>query len=96
MVITALGLTLGLVATPAVAQSSSDARTCSAVRQRLARAPRILARIETNLDRLDARLDNTRLPTRRAPLENRIERLEALRTELAQKIADARRACGSV
>ena len=102
-----MGLAGTLFAAPALAQSSPGAQTttttsltkrsaaCTAVRQRLADSPQIFTRIDTNLDRLNAELDKVRLPARRAALEVRIERLEALRTDLAQKIADARRACGA-
>jgi len=103
----ALGLTLGLLASPVLAQSSPGSNTtsttiaakrsgCTAVRQRLAEAPPILTRIDAHLDRLRAQLDNARLPARRASLATRIERLEALRTALAEKIAEARRKCATV
>ena len=102
-----VALTLGLLVTPALARSSSGTTTpttnaskrseaCSAVRKRLADAPQILSRIEANLNRLNLELDNARLPARRAVLVARIDRLEVLRADLARKIADARRACGTV
>src|SRR5688572_18543345 len=92
----AFGLTLGLLASPVLAQSSPGSNTtsttiatrrsgCTAVRQRLADAPPIFTRIDAHLDRLRTQFDNARLPVRRASLETRIERLEALRTALAEK-----------
>lgn len=82
--------------TTTTTSASKRSETCSAVRRRLADAPQILTRIEANLDQLNAQLDNARLPARRVALQDRIERLEALRSELAAKVADARRACGTV
>ena len=75
---------------------SKRSETCTAVRKRLADAPQILTRIETNIDRLRSQLDTVRLAVRRASLESRIVRLEVLRSELIQKITSARRACATV
>lgn len=89
-------LSTTLSTTTTTTSASKRSETCSAVRRRLADAPQILSRIEANLDQLNAELDNARLPARRVALQDRIERLEALRSELAAKVADARRACGTV
>jgi hypothetical protein len=94
---------LGFGLTPvagAVADGSSGARTissaeCAQLRKRLAGAPATLRRVDANLEELRARLADVRLPARRTVLEQRIQRLQQLRTALAERIADARAACAT-
>jgi uncharacterized protein YhaN len=88
----------GAVTGPTAAADSgtvADAR-CAQLRKRLAGAPATLRRVDANLAELRARLADVRLPARRALLEERIQRLEQLRTALAERIADARAACATV
>jgi len=83
-----------------VAGAATDAKSptasstvCSQLRKRLAGAPATLRRVDANLQELRALLPNVRLPARRAVVEQRIQRLEQLRTALSTRIADARTAC---
>jgi hypothetical protein len=76
--------------------ASRRSETCKALRKRLVGVPKVLTRIETNLDRLGTKIDKVRLAPRRTALEARVERLERLQAAINRKIADAERACGTV
>ena len=78
---------------PATTSDTANPARCAQIRQRLAGAPATLRRVDVNLAELEARLSRIRLPARRAAVEARIQRLEQLRTALADRIADARAAC---
>jgi len=80
------------MSTKASAASSAE---CTQLRRRLAGAPATLRRVDANLEELRARLAEVRLPARRTLLEQRIQRLEQLRTALTTRIADARAACST-
>ena len=69
--------------------------SCAQLRKRLVGAPATLRRVDANVTELRARLAEVRLPVRRTILEQRIERLEQLRSELQSKIAEARAACST-
>ena len=98
------GLVFGLAPVAgAVAGGSSAARSetpadvrCAQLRKRLAGAPATLRRVDANLAELRARLADVRLPARRTLLEERMQRLEQLRTALADRIAEARTACATI
>jgi len=84
----------------AVTDRSSDARAastaqCAQLRKRLIGAPATLRRVDANLVELRALLTDVRVPARRLVLEQRIERLEQLRSALQSKIAEARAACNT-
>ena len=95
----AAGLVLGAATTTGavtdVKPPTAKSAACTALRKRLAGAPATLRRVDANLQELRALLAEVRLPARRAVLEQRIQRLEQLRAELATRIADARTACGT-
>ena len=99
--VVAAGLVVGLASVAgAVPDGSSDARAassaqCTQLRKRLVGAPATLRRVDANVVELRARLADVRVPVRRAILEQRIERLEQLRSELQSKIAEARAACST-
>ena len=97
------GLVLGLTPVAGAIDGSSgssgarpaSSAQCAQLRQRLAGAPATIRRVDANLEELRARLAVVRLPARRTVLEQRIQRLEQLRTALTQRIADARAACAT-
>ena len=103
-VVVGAGLALGLLAgaagaatddsSPAKVPTASSAE-CTQVRKRLSGAPATLRRVDANLEELRTRLAEVRLPARRAVLEQRMQRLQQLRTALATRIADARAACSN-
>jgi hypothetical protein len=99
IVVTA-GLAFGLLAGAAGAATKAkspvaSSTVCTHLRRRLAGAPATLRRVDANLQELQALLPNVRLPARRAVVEQRIQRLEQLRTALSTRIEDARAACGT-
>jgi hypothetical protein len=98
-VVIAAGLVFGAATGAAAATDpkppAAKSAVCTQLRKRLAGAPAPLRRVDINLQELRALLAEVRLPARRAVLEQRIQRLEQLRTELATRIADARTACGT-
>jgi len=106
-VVIGVGLALGLVtggagaststvmSTKASIVSAASSAECTQLRRRLAGAPATLRRVDANLEELRARLAEVRLPARRTLLEQRIQRLEQLRTALTTRIADARAACST-
>src|SRR4051794_1974407 len=69
--------------------------TSTHLRRRPAAAPAPLRRVAVAAPELRARLAAVRLPVRRTILEQRIERLEELRSELQSKITEARAACST-
>lgn len=73
---------------------TTPTRCGEALRERLARAPRLLVRIEASIRDVRERAERVRSPGRRALLEQRIERLEALRTRLDERIGRAQEVCG--
>ena len=102
-VVVSAGLVFGPASVAAAAgtrSTSADsgaavATNCTQLRKRLAGAPATLRRVDANVTELRARLAEVRLPVRRTILEQRIERLEQLRSELQSKIAEARAACST-
>jgi hypothetical protein len=94
------GLALSLVTTTAGATTATKAPAatpmrCEQLRKRLAGAPATLRRVDAGIVDLRTRLGTTRIPARRAVLEQRIQQLEQLRAELQSKVAEARAVCST-
>jgi len=96
-VVVAVVLVLGAVtdagAAVFVKSPTATSTECTQLRRRLAGAPATLRRVDVALAELRAHLAEVRLPVRRTILEQRIERLEQLRSALQAKITQARTAC---
>jgi chromosome segregation ATPase len=93
MGVSATAATVGGSSSPGSAVTTPT-RCGEALRERLTRAPRILGRIEASIRDLRERAERVRSPGRRALLEQRIERLEALRNRLTERIERAQEVCG--
>src|SRR3954471_6237764 len=74
----------------AAGSGAAVSASCTQLRRRLPDAPAPPRRVAVAVTELRARLAAVRLPVRRTILEQRIERLEELRSELQSKVTEAR------